>query len=422
MQRCLPFALFVGLCAAQDLPHVVLTSLAAGSPRAQILDVDLALATATPLPRFPADVLPPLAITVDPFDRDLVVAFDLGTGNSRVVRLQRAGTTLVQHPMFDVPGRITALAIGGDFVFAASDGGGGLWRAARRGGQPALAYAQANLTALHGLGHTGDAALLGWTGRPGTPAPDSGVVLVDPRTGQVHLGPHTFANPNLRELTGAVDLPTGVPRQLLAFDDGSYALFAGLIGPPAPVVTTPPIPVGGAAALAPASLFGVAPMGLGGASFPFLYEVDFWSGVVTVRSQALPGDPVDFCAGGDRSARSLPISDRCGPVALHQSWSGTPQPGSVFSVGVLATPGLGVFLAAGLADFPGLPVPLPGGCGFDVRPDAVSFLVVPNIGQANVAIAVPAGPAFVGTIVFAQWLHAGAAISVSGAAAHQIGW
>ncbi len=408
---------------ATAYPHLVLTRLPGTNPAAAIVAVDTATSTITPLGRFATDNLPPLAITLDPFDRHLLVALDLGTGNSRIVRLERIGSAFIEHPMFDLPGRITAMTVSGEALLAASDGGGGLWRAPRRGGQTTLAYPQVNLTAMHGYGYGGTALLLAWTGRPGTAAPDCGVVIVDAATGTPFLGPHTFANPTGQELTGAVDLPTGVPRQLLSFADGSFWLFAGLIGPPTQVPTSVMIPPGGAAALAPSSPFGSPGLALGGSAFPHLYEVDFWTGTVTLRCPALPGDPVDFCNGGERAAQALVMSERCGPVTLQHGWSGSPQPGSTLSIEVLGPPTAPLFLVVGLSDFPGLPIPLPGGCVVDVAPDAVSFVLSsPTTGLASRSIAVPPGPAFLGTILFAQWLHLGpTSLSASSAIAYQIG-
>lgn len=406
----------------QVYPHVVLTAMPGGTPAAQLVEVDPTTGAATPLGRFPNDLLVPLAIALDPFDRHLLIASDLGSGQSRITRLERTPTGLAQYPMLDVPGRVTALEVADDALLIASDGGGGLLRAPRRGGGSTLVYPQAHLSAIHSFGPNGTTALVAWTGRPGTGTTSSGTALLDTATGQAFFGPDTFSNPTGLELTGAIDLPTGVPRQFLSFADGSFALFAGLIGPPQPVVPSVPIPPGGAAAMHPATSLSTMPMALGGASYPYLYEIDFWTGAVVVRAGPLPGNPVDFCSGGAATAQALLFTNRCGPVALLQGWSGVQQPGSTFALTVQGPGNDWALLAIGLRDVPGLPLPLPGGCELDVAPDVARLHLLDASGAASQPLAVPPGPGMLGLKLFGQWLHSGSAgLSASAAVVHQIG-
>lgn len=407
-----------------DYPHLVLTRLPGSNPSAAIVAADLSLGTVSQLGRFAADTLPPLAIALDPFDRHVLVAVELQPGTSRIVRLEPSNSGFVQHPMCDVAGRVTSLWVLDDDLFVASDGGGGVLRAPRRGGPATLAIPTANLTAMNGYGPNGPSLVLGWTGRAGTANPYSGVALVDAWTGQPYLGPHTFGAPANVELTGAVDLPTGVPRQLLSFADGSFWLFAGLIGPPIPVTPSVPIPPGGAVAMAPIANFGAGPLVLGGAVFPYLYSIDFWSGQVALRSPALPGDPVDFCHGGDRNAHGYRFANGCGAISFSQTWTGYPSPGTTFSMQVLApfSPSPFLLLCLGLTDFPGLPASLPGGCRIDVGPDAVALHPLVS-GTATQPLTIPGGPGFLGTLLFAQWFDLGAAgIATSDAVSYQIGY
>lgn len=406
---------------APTYPHLVLTRLAAGNPAAAIVAVDTATSTIAPRGRFPADNLPPLAIALDPFNRHVLVALLLQPGTSRIVRLQPSGLAWIEHPMCDVPGRITDLWVADDDLLIASDASG-VWRAPRRGGPATLHIPAANLTAMHGNGLNTPPLTLGWTGRPGTANPISGIALVDSRTGAPYLGPFTFTSPANVELTGAIDLPTGVPRQLLSFADGSFWLFAGLIGPPTQLAPSVPIPQGGAVAMAPITTWGM-PLVLGGAAFPHLYEIEFWSGTVTMHSAALPGDPVDFCAGGERAAFGYHITQPCGPQLLRQSWGGQQQPGATLT---LQTDALGstspfVLLCMGLTDLPGLPATLPGGCQLHIAADAL--LLRPVLGSAAThALPIPNHQAFLGTMLYAQWFDLGAlGLSSSDAVVHHIG-
>lgn len=416
--------LLAAMVAAQTptFSHVVLTRLPGANPAAAIVEVDTTTSAITPLGRFPSDTLPPLAIGLDPFDRHLLVALDLGAATSRIVRLARTGAGLLEFPMCDVPGRVTALWVFDDLLLIGSDGPG-LLRAPRRGGPATLALAIANLTAMHGYGVNGPPLTLGWTGRAGTANPNSGVALVDFQTGQPYLGPFSFTAPANVEMTGAIDLPTGVPRQLLSFADGSFWLFAGVIGPPTQIPTSVPIPAGGAVAMAPISAFGMWPLALGGAAFPHLYEVDFWSGTVTLRSPPLPGDPVDFCSGGDRTAGGYRFTEPCGAEMVNQTWTGYQSPGAVLTLQARSpfNPRPFLLLCMGLTDFPGLPVALPGGCQLHVAPDI--GLLRPLVAQtASHTLWIPNQQAFLGLMLFAQWFDLGPlGLSSSDAMAHHVG-
>lgn len=407
-------------------PHIVLTQLTGAPVAAQLVEVDPVLGTVQPLGGFPSNTLPPLALAVDPYDGALLVALDQGAGTSSIVRLQRVGSGLVELPVAQVNGRVTELSVFDQDLFAAvDDATGGLYRMPRRGGAATNVFPIVNLTAMHGYAPSANFVMLAWTGRPGTPSIDSGTALLDLATSTFVFGPDSFANPNGLEVTGVVDLPTAVPRQLLCFTDGSFALFAGLISPtPQPVPTTPPIPAGGAVAMHPAGPYSVSPIALGGSAFPFLYSVEAFSGTVTVLSAALPGAPVDFAYGLPTFAHSETFGDACGATALAQGWTGLPQLGTTLGLQVQGPPNSLVILVAGLDDFAFgvLPAPLPGSCLLETSPDFLQAHVSNVAGAAVQPLQIPASPSFVGTVVFTQW----AAIdlfgfSVSSAVAHWVG-
>lgn len=398
-------------------PHVVLTRLPGGNPSAALVEVDPGTATAVQLGRFPHDNLPPLAIALDPFNRQVLVAVQLPNGTSRVLRIERSNAGLVEQTMCDVPGSVVGLWVQDDWLLVGNDQG--VLRAPRRGGPAQPAFAVANLSAMHGYGPNGPSLTVAWNGRPASANPLPGIAYVDTYTGQPFLGPHTFSQPANVDLTGAVDLPTGVPRQLLSFSDGSFWLFAGLIGPPTPIPTSVPIPPGGAVALGRISEFGLWPLALGGAAFPYLYEVDFWSGIVTLRSPALPGDPVAFCNGGDRSARMYTFAEGCGLALFQLTHQGLPSPGVTLLFDAISLGSSPMrLLCLGLRDGPGLPLSLPGGCALHVSPDAP--LLVPRSG--SVALQIPPQAAYLGVNLFAQWLEPTTqGIATSNAVAFHIG-
>ena len=144
-----------------------------------------------------------------------------------------------------------------------------------------------------------------------------------------------------------------------------------------------------------------------------------------MRSVTLPGAPVDFAPGISLSAHSEFFGSGCGAVSLSQTWSGLPQLGNTFQVGVSGPANTPVFLAGGLTDFGGgvFPAPLPGGCLLEVSPDAVLFAMLAANGHANYAVNLPASTVYAGTVLFFQWVHfAAAGLSTSDAAAHWIGF
>lgn len=426
LRAFVPLVLACAGAAQTTFPHVVLTELPGGAPRAQLVAVDPATGAPTALGGFASDALLPLAVAFDPYDRDLLVALATGAGQSAIVRLDAVGSAFAEFPIATVPGPVVDLTVlGGDLLIAVDAPGGGLYRVPRRGGAPALALAWPNLTALQAYGPAGSVVMLAWTGRPGTAQPLSGTGLYDVAAGAFVFGPDAFPNPTGRATTGVVDLPTAIPRQVLAFDDGTFALFAGLIGPGLmPIATTPPVPPGGAVAMHSAGAFSFIPMGLGGAAHPFLYELDPFTGAVVPRSAALPGVPVDFAPGLDRAAISHGYGAACGPVALAHSWSGLPQLGTTLVDAVQGPPNALVLLAGGLDDFAFglLPAPLPGGCPLEVLPDVVLAFVTSPAGFASQVISIPATPSLVGTTAFLQWVHYDpAGLSTSAAAAHRVG-
>lgn len=410
---------------APTLDHFVLTALA-GSPAAQVVAVDPILGTSTPVGPFPSDNLAPLAMTQDPYDGDLLVALDQGGGFSKIIRLNRFAGAYIEYQMAMVPGRVVDLGVTAEALLIAVDSNtGGLYTMPRRGGSVLLAYTQPNLTAMNLVGQGYQAVVLAWTGRPGTPAIDSGVGVYDLTTSAFWFGPFTFANPNGLEITGVLDLPTAIPRQLLTFDDGTMALYVGIGGPGMqPLPFSPALPAGATTAMHSRGPYSVEAVVLGNAAYPNLYVVDPWSAATLGLSVALPGDPVDFAYGAERAAHSLLRGQGCGPVPLTQGISSLAELGGTLALDLDASPSLPVLFVAGLDDFGAgaLPALLPGGCSLEVTPDVVTLEFVPASGTVTKSIPVPASPSLFGTIVHTQWAHyAATGMSVSSAWANWVG-
>lgn len=402
----LPAAL---VAQSPSLPHVVFTRLPGANPVAQLVEVHATTGAVQTLGRFPSDSLPPLAVAFDIHDGAILVAVDQGGGVSRLVRLVRSGAGFTEHRLAVVSGRAVGLVVQHDELLVGVDApGGGIYRVDRRAASvPVQVMAQPNLTALHGLGQTGTLVMVAWTGRPGTAAPDSGTGMFEYGSGQFWFGPDTFPNPSGAEITGVVDLPTGVPRQFLSFDSGAFALFAGLIGPVAtPVPTTPAIPVGGAAAMHPAGPYSFSPWAVGGAPYPYLYQIDAWAGTVAVKSAALPGSPVDF-AFGLETGSSLNFGAPCGPTAISLLWRGLPRLGWVLDLTVGGPANAWVFLVGGFDDFAGgaLPAVLPGGCRLEVSPEALLLEQLNGAGAATRSLSIPVAQWLFGSPLFFQCAH-----------------
>ncbi len=413
-RRHLAFLALAGLLAtaappAQTTGTAVVLSRLPGTPAALLLDVDLATGAFTVLPGFPSQHLPPLALTIDPIDGSLLLALDQ-TGQSRIVRLQPAGPAFAEQVLGTVPGAATDLLLDrfGDVVIATSGSTAAVHRLPRHGGAPRLVRSIPNLGAMAGL-DLAWGAQIGISGRTGPPASDPGYAELDLDAGQLQAGPVWFPNFVPRGITGLCDLPTAVPRQVLAHDDGTFSLFSLYFpGNPVPVLTTPVLPAGGAVAMK-----GNGPaLVLGGLAHPFLYGFDPTTALagtmtLTLLAGPLPADPVDFARRPDGGAALLPFARGCGTAAeLHvYGRGGAPRPGNLgFSIdltqGLPAAPAL---LALGFQELPG--TPLPNGCPVRLLPAAVAFHLTDPAGDASQPLPVPNQPALLGTLLFAQWFQ-----------------
>ncbi|MEO6596457.1 MAG: hypothetical protein ABIP94_17030 [Planctomycetota bacterium] len=407
----LTFAAAMDPAAGQVAPDrtVVATNVPAGPPATRLLAID-SLGAIANYGSFPSDAAAPRAVAIDPYDRHIVLAVALG-GMSRLLRLVPDGSSFTQEIVLgDVAGVCVQVEVVDDHIFAVVEGAaGGVYRLPRHGGQPVQTVFRPNAAALMPFGF-GTVGILAWSGTTAPSATDPGLEFLDFDTGQLQWGPFSWPGFQPLQVTGLIDLPTGASRQLLAFADGTFAVHLAGAGNPTPLPVSPPVPMGGARAFKVDS-GGAVGIGLGGISHPWLYSIDAFTGMRTILSGPLPGDPVDFALPLAPFPQLLAFGSDCGgapPPSLVLGAGGPPQIGNS-SFDVLlgsAAPGQLVVFFAGLTDMlPGLlPFPLAGGCLLRVRPDFGELYLANIGGGARQPLPIPNQASLAGQVILAQWL------------------
>lgn len=408
--RCRFTALFTLAAVSSSLPAQFTGTavVAARTPAGALLwQVDLATGQYTLRPTFPSDTLPPLAVTADPTDRSLLLAVASGS-QSRIVRLPTTGGETI---LGSVNGTCCELLVDprGDVVVVTSGATGGVHRLPRHGGNATL------LRSVPFASAAGTAATLAWSaivttdGTAGPPPRDPGIAEVELDGGQSTTGPVPFPAFTPLVITGLLDLPTAVPRHVLAHDDGTFSLYLPLTtGNPLPVASSPVLPAGGVVAMKTHDrLIGLV---LGSVSSPYLRAFDPYTALgtllLTTVAGPLPGDPVDYALLPDNAASALTFAGACGTAAeLRIGAIGLPRPGNLsFALGLRqALPQQGALLALGLAE--SAPVPMPNGCGVRVVPMAVLFHLTDGNGAATQAVPVPNQAGLIGLQCFGQWFQ-----------------
>ncbi|MBK8100724.1 MAG: hypothetical protein IPK26_26855 [Planctomycetes bacterium] len=410
-------AFILATAAATQVPAdwiVYATRLPSTNPAAQILGGP---STAQPQPfgRFAVDQMPPTAIEVDPYDGHILLALEAGPTLTRVYRLIPQGLQLTAAIRIgDLPGPCRQLAVVDDTLLAIADGPSpalsGLWRLPRRGvnAQPTLLLARSDLGAMATFGPYGTVVVLAWSGS-GPPGLNAGVGFFDVTNGQFVFGPFLFGAASA--ITGVVDLPTGLSRQLLAFADGTFALHVGGLGPPTPLPTLPPLPPAQAVALKADGGSSITPFGLGAAALPQLYTIDAFSGAVALQPPTLPGTPIDFALAQPSGAWVRSFAAACGPPATAiGTGPGQPTLGNAqFGFDLMSAASVtAAWFAIGASDFLTplglLPAPLPGGCRLHVEPLFAAIQPVAPAGTARQNVPIPPAPSLRGSLFFAQWL------------------
>jgi hypothetical protein len=334
----------------------------------------------------------------------------------------RGGVPAGERSLGDVAAPVTQIDLaGGDLLLAAGGASGGFYRMPRGGGAASLAVALPHLAAMQALAPAAQHAVAAWSGAAGPPPTDPGLGIVEVTSGAFALGPVSFAGWTHQRITGVIDLPTALPRQLLSLDDGSVAMHVFFLGQlPVTIPVQPAVPAGGAVAMKPLSPYGVEPLVLGGAAFPYLWRFDPFAApaVRTLVAGPLPGDPVDFALAPGPEANVLFFGSACTSMAI--SSTGWPSIGSSsFRVELsAAAPSAPAWFVVGLSDQLGglLPFRLPSGCALLVSPEIAVPHLTSALGRASQLLPVPGSAALIGVVVFAQWVQAPALPFASSAA------
>ncbi|MFO1078808.1 MAG: hypothetical protein U1E73_13885 [Planctomycetota bacterium] len=396
---------------AQTVPYdeAIVVAATGAQPATLALAVDLHAGSYTVLPTLPGDAMPPLAVEVDPIDGSVLVALDSG-GSTRVVRRRYAQAT--EAFVGTVPGLAVELLVDrfGDVVVATGGSNGAVQRLPRHGGTAALIRSTPFLSAAGAPQALHWNALLGYSGTVSPPR-DPQVADLDLDAGTFAWGPLALTGFQPLGIRGLLDMPTGVPRQILAHDDGSLSLYSWAIaGGPVPLSVSPPLPNGGIAAMKAHEAFvGIV---LGGAQNPYLYSFDPFpalggSLVLTTISTALPGTPVDYAVRPLAGAQVLQFARPCGVAAELRigMLPGTgPHLGNT-AFGLAASQGLPLLPAWLVLGFGELAYAMPTGCDLGVTPDAIGGRWTDANGDASLLIPIPAAAGLVGVRFFGQWLQ-----------------
>ncbi len=400
--------------ARSQLPggHGVIATALPATPATQLLVVDLATGTVTPLSRFTHDDLPPLALRVDFVNRDVLLAVDLG-GATRILRLGISGAVVTRvRVLADVPGSTTDIVVTYPGDLTASVGGpqGGLLHVPRNGGAGTPSLTAPRIAGTSTLSNYNSEVWIAESGTGGTPAQ---LRMFDTRTG-LTAGPYPQPAIQPPTLTGIADLLTSIPTHVLSTTNGE--VWRSI--PQQSVIRlpiTPALPAGGTRAVRVA--MDDTGFVLGGAVDPFLRSFDAYNTAPqtwNVIAGPLPGDPVAFDISQPPGPLIVQFGERCSPSstapALYTQ-GGYPKLGNAnFGLTTTGIPQIPVILALGLSDqqYFGLSLPLElqgGGCELLVSPDVALVMTTNQMGMVSRQIPIPSTPVLNGIIVFAQWIH-----------------
>ena len=395
--------------------HAVVATAMPGAPATVLLDIDLTNGAVTTIGRFPSDVFAPLAVRIDPANRDLLVVV-APPGQSRVLRLKLVGTTVVnERTLTTVSGVMTGFSLRGhggrepigDLLAVA---GGQLLEIPRNGGTPRVIANIPRATVVD-ASEFGAAAWVGESGAAGPPVVDPQFRHVDVATGTTVAGPVPLPGAGARTMTGISDRISGIQQVVISLDDGAvYHAFPR--GPVARLDLFPAILPGGAAEV---RLPGRA-LVLGGRVQPFVKTFNELSGGVTTRTTTLagplPGDPVSFDQASRPVARVIQFGLACAAGrAPHLSRNSFPTIGNAgFELTLSARPNTPAVLALGISDqaWQGLPLPLrlpAGGCLLYTAADVTVPQLTDAAGSAQVPVPIPNLASLDGLTFFAQWLQ-----------------
>ncbi|MCA8973077.1 MAG: hypothetical protein KDC98_00065 [Planctomycetes bacterium] len=418
----------LGTASAQSPAYAQAYVLAAGSTPTVTIAIDLATTATTIMPPQASDVLPPLAIEHDPTDGSFLVA--LANGSSTQVMRRHYQPTVTESQLGTVQGHAVELLVDrfGDVIVVTGGAAGAIQRLPRHGGPAQLIRSAPYATAA------GAPQVMHWNaivGTSGSAAPlrDPAIADLDLDGGNWNWGPYTFAGFTPRGITGLIDLPTGVPRQLLAHDDGSLSVYTWAIpGNPIPLLVAPVLPAGGIAAMKSHDSFdGFV---LGGAANPYFYWFDPMNalgGTISLSTIAgpLPGTPIDYTVVPQPQAGVIGFGRPCGIAAelrIGTAFGAGPVRGNA-SFGLVVRQALPLLPAWLVMGFTENRLTLPTGCRLEVASDAIVARWTDANGDATQTIPIPNSPWLLGVRFFGQWLQldGGAPFMTSDTAAVTIG-
>jgi len=401
--------------SAQSLPYTNACVLAANpTGGAMTIDIDLATGAFTVLPAQPSDNLAPLAVERNPIDGTLLVALDAGSVTQVMARQWHP--TVQETLLGVVPGDAVELLVDGlgDVIVVTGGSSGTIYRMPRHTGTT-LPVRNMPFASAAGAPYTLPwSTIVGTSGTTSTPANLANVALDD---GTLSWGPIAFPGFTPSGITGLFDLPTAVPRQLLAHDDGSLSLYSwGTGGNPSAITTLPTLPTAGIAAMKSNDQYlGVL---LGGSTNPYLYTFNpmlVFGNPLTLTTVAgpLPGTPIDYALTPQPQASVLGYGAPCG-LAADLRIGTTLGPGPV-----IGNSGFGITLRQALpsqpawlvAGFHEVQVPLPIGCSLGVNPVAVAVPWTDTAGNAMQPIPLPNDPGLIGLRLYCQWMQLEATVN-----------
>ena len=372
----------------------------------QLFDLDLATGKHVSLAPFPGSRRPPLALTVDPVSRDIFVIVDAGSSTSRCERLRYTGTKLVRsRTIATFPGivRDVVMADASDLFLADSVGLSRL----RRFGRPTRV---ANVARARALSTFGAQSTQAWVAHSGNASAPPGLRLIDLTTGKTAAGPFVYTG-FAAQITGVVDLPTGLIRQLVTDSLGRLSVSIGF-KVPVPLKMTPTLPAGATRAMR-YDMSKLDAYVLGGSAHPYVKTMRGWTAQAwNIRGGPFPGDPVAFDLGPGSAPAIESFGKGCDRFGAASPFAIRPGQGSIPRLGngnfqLIATQAplaiAPIFFVFGADEIPHVALPSP--CSLRVAPDLIFAHMTDRAMGATQALPIPNDARFLGATFYGQWVQ-----------------
>ncbi len=351
----------------------------------------------------PAQAADPLAVAIDPVDRDVIVAVR-GAGNtSRIVRLHLSGLSVVgETTLAAVAGTVTSLGLGPEdrmIAVVRGTGGGLVEFDRRRPAAPVVLDAFDRGCGQEILGRQRDFAWLARCGGSGQP-PE--VRFVDLDSGLLTRAWLPLTGMPSPELTGFRQLPSRLPIGFVTDDSGTLSRVDLATGAATALPVTPVLPAGGTVAMREDPDDVTRAFVLGGAPHPFLMSVgplDPAPQWVNLTGR-LPGDPVDFDLAPD--GVSVVFGDPCQLRLAASGGASIGNPTAVVAANAVPGP---IALGIGLDDRFAGPTPLPvllGSCPLHIDPTVFTVGVATSALGPGFSFVIPDSSSLIGAMVFGQ--------------------